>query len=165
MNRGIVNGRQRDVQCTVCRVRRIFGCYVKHMFCIIVSFCIIPLNQLRQTRQEVFIVLLVGSRPLDFTQCSPTRQYHILRMRESRNIFSPEISLHTLNIFLFFRSKGSRHRFVAIYSFKRQITTNSERFVFRIFRLIIVEIQIGIRCHNHIVFLFGSFDTTSFSTP
>ena len=165
MDRRIVNGRQSDVQCTVRRVRRVFGSYIKYMFGIVVSFRIVPFNQARQTGQEVFIILLVGSRPLDFGQGSPTGQYHILGMRESRNVFSPEVSLHAFDIFLFFRSEGSRHRLVAVHSFKRQVTTNTGRFVLRIFCLVVVEIQVSVRSHDNIVFLLGCFDTALFTTP
>ena len=165
MDRGIVDSRQSNVHRSFCRIRFKLGLYAERVFSVVVSFGIIPLNQLRKTRQEVGIVFLFRAGPLNFTQCSPTRQYHILRMRESRNIFSPEISLHTLNIFLFFRSKGSRHRLIAVHSFHRQITSDTERFIFSIFSLIIIKIQISVRGHDHIMFLLGSFNTSTFATP
>ena len=62
-------------------------------------------------------------------------------MRESSNIFCPEISLYTFYILLFFRSKGSRHRLIAVHPFHRQITSDTERFILSIFSLIIIKIH------------------------
>ena len=86
-------------------------------------------------------------------------------MRESSNIFCPEISLYTFYILLFFRSKGSRHRLIAVHPFHRQITSDTERFILSIFSLIIIKIQISVRGHDHIMFLLGSFNTSTFATP
>ena len=165
MDRGIVDSRQSNVHRSFCRIRFKLGLYAERVFSVVVSFGIIPLNQLRKTRQEVGIVFLFRAGPLNFTQCSPTRQYHVLRVRESSDVFCPEVGLHTLDIFLFFRSQRSRHRFVAVHSFQRQVTTDTKWFVIYVFSLVIVEIQVCVRCHNDIVFLFRSFDTALFTTP
>ena len=165
VNRGIVDSRQSNVHRSFCRIRFKLGLYAERVFSVVVSFGIIPLNQLRKTRQEVGIVFLFRAGPLNFTQCSPTRQYHVLRVREGSDVFCPEVGLHTLDIFLFFRSQRSRHRFVAVHSFQRQVTTDTKWFVIYVFSLVIVEIQVCVRCHDDIVFLFRSFDTALFTTP
>ena len=145
INRTIINSGQSHIQCSILRIRSENSIYIKYMSSIIVLIYIIYIYQSRQTFQEVFIILLRRHCPLHFCQSSHTGQFHIFYLTESRNIFSPQVSLYTFYILLFFRSEGLRHRFIRIHSFDGQITTNGLRLILNIFRLIVVKIQISIR--------------------
>jgi predicted DNA-binding helix-hairpin-helix protein len=52
-----------------------------------------------------------------------------------------------------------------VHRFNGYISTNSLRFISNILGLVIVEIQISIRSHNYIMFLFCGFNTSGNTTP
>ena len=133
---------------------------------VVPSLQLINLCQTSRAFQESLIILLLfRSTPLCFTKRSHTRQYHVLCLCHGRDIFRPEVRLHTGNELLFFRRKGRRHRFVAVHPFHRQIATDGQRFTVRILCLIIVEIQVRVRRHDDIVLLTSRFNTTGFPSP
>ena len=136
------------------------------MSSIVPALQLVNIHQAHCTLQESLVIfLLIRSTPLSFAKSSHTWQYHILCLCKSRYIFCPQISLYTGNVFLFFRSQGRRHWLVAIYSFHRQITSDSQRFCFCILSLIIVKIQVCIRSHDNIMLLACSLNTSGFTSP
>jgi len=139
------------------------GANVEDVFGVVVAQTVVKLGHADQARQECLEVFRCVC-PLYFGQCVHTRQYHVFDLAECRDIFCPEVRLHADHIFpVFFRYSGSR--FERIDAFQRQITADGKRVVFRVGRLVIVEIEVRVGRHDHIMFLFGSFDTAVYATP
>ena len=139
------------------------GTDVEDVFGVVVTQTIVKFGHADQTRQEC-LEILRGICPLYFCQCIHARQYHILDLAECRDVFCPKVRLHTGYIFMIlFRDSGSR--FERIDAFQRQIAADGKRIVFRVGRLVIVEIEVRVRRHNHIMFLFGRFDASVYAAP
>ena len=75
------------------------------------------------------------------------------------------VGLNTLDIFLLFRSERSRHWLIAIDTLNREITSDCIWFILSVLGLVIVEIEIGVRCHDNIVVLACSLDASTFASP
>ena len=166
VHRCLVDGACRYIQLTRFRVGSDVHIHIEDMRRVVPSLQLINPGQTSRAFQESLIILLLfRSTPLRFTKRSHTRQYHVLCLCHGRDIFRPEVRLHTGNELLFFRRKGRRHRFIAVHPFHRQIAADGQRFTVRILCLIIVEIQVRVRRHDDIVLLTGRFNATGFPSP
>ena len=68
-------------------------------------------------------------------------------------------------MFLLLRRKLLRHRFIAIHCLDRDASAYGQRLVFYVGGLVIVEIEICVRGHNHVMPQFGSLDASGLANP
>ena len=75
------------------------------------------------------------------------------------------VGLDALGIFLLFRSGSWRRCLLALCTFDREITADGIWLILGVLGLVIVEIEIGVRCHDNIVVLACSLDASTFASP
>ena len=135
------------------------------MLCIVIAVLFINPGKRNDSLQEFVIILHCRIAPLVFSKGSPSRQDHILRMTEIRNIFCPQIRLYTKNMPGLLGIELSRNRIIHIDVLDRSITADCQRFFRHVLSLIEIEIQTRLRSHNHVMPCLGSLDTTFFAPP
>ena len=70
----IVDGLHADIEHACLGIGLKLGTYIEDMCSIVVSECIIEIDELRQTLEEALIVLLFWLTPLHLGKSCPTRQ-------------------------------------------------------------------------------------------
>ena len=139
--------------------------HVEEMLGVVVTQVIVEMRELNETTCEVGVVLQLGLAPLHLAQRRHTRQSHVLHLLECRHIFGPDIRLHTDDVACLLGSQLLRHRLVRVDALQRQVAADSFRLVSLVERLVVVEVEIAVRCHHHVVMLFSSRDAASLSAP
>ena len=139
--------------------------HVVHVLGIVVAKQLIALSKVDKTTCKVLVILLLRLSPLHLAQCRQTWQSHILHMFECSHILCPDIGLYTDDVASLICRQFLRHRLVRVDTLKRQISTDSLRLIGLVERLIIVEVEICVRSHYHVVVLLGSSNTATLATP
>ena len=121
------------------------------------------LNLLQRTLLKLRIILLLRSVPSNLCNGKSARIKHILYVFRSRDIFSPQISLHTCyHVSLCLRQVLTRH--IAIHFLKRQIASDGLRLCVRSV-LISIKVAVSTRRENHVVAVLDGFMRLLGSSP
>ena len=141
---------------------------------IVVVLLVVKLHHTDGALRELVKVLLAALCPLYFCKCRQTGERHIFHLTVGGHILRPYVGLYAYNessqilrfaLVIAVIEHVVRYGFVAVHAFNGQVASNGFGFRAGVEGLIIVEVEIGVRRHDDVVMLFGSFDTASLSTP
>ena len=139
--------------------------HVVEMLGVVISETVIQVSELCQTVGEAVVVLQCGLAPLHLAERCQSGQSHILHLLESGHILCPDVCLYADDVACLVSCKLFGHRLVRIDGLKGQVTTDGKRLVGLVERLIIVEVEIAVRCHHHVVMLLCCGNASRFATP
>ena len=132
---------------------------------VVVAESVVQMGESDESVGEVGVVLQLWLSPLHLAQCCHTWQSHILHVLECRHILSPYVCLNAYDVTSLVGSQFLRHRFVRIYALQGQIATDGKRFVGLVKRLVVVEVEVAVGSHYHIVVLLGCCNASGFASP
>ena len=88
-----------------------------------------------------------------------------MEMTFGSDIFSPEVCLNTENMCLLLVCHVFSERLERVALFDRKITTDSQRFIFLVERLVVVKVEECVRSHNRVMPQSYSLKTAAYASP
>ena len=111
------------------------------------------------------IVTLLRVAPLQFGKGGHTRQGVVLHVFETVHVLSPNVGLHTDDVFLLLLVELFGQRLEGIDTLHGQIAVGENGFLLWRKRLSLTEIEVVSRSHHHIVPLLGRRNTAGGASP
>ena len=126
---------------------------------------VVQLSHVTATLHKGVEVTFLGVVPLDLGEGVHSGHGHVLHMVERGDVFRPDVGLHADDVFLFLWRQQFGQRLELIHPRHRQVPPDAGRLAGDVLALVVVEIEMRRRSHNHVMAFASSLDASFGSSP